>query len=161
MSNDNKTIQNHTDVLDFLAGVNNEKRRADALTVLELFQTVVSDPPKMWGSSIVGFGTYHYRYQSGREGDFLVTGFSPRKANLTLYIMPGFDEYADAHRYDPQPLLEELGPYSTGKSCLYIKDLDAVDHDALRSLIKLSVQQMQYMLSIKDSYITEIDISLR
>jgi hypothetical protein len=88
----------------------------------------------MWGDSIVGFGSYHYRYASGREGDWFVTGFSPRKQNLTLYIMAGFDNY--------DHLLQNLGKHKTGKSCLYIKRLEDVDLDTLRELVSQSVQHM-------------------
>jgi hypothetical protein len=89
----------------------------------------------MWGSSLVGFGRYHYRYASGREGDFFVTGFSPRKTALTVYVMPGFDDYAEQ--------LDKLGPYKTGKSCLYLKNLDTVDRDVLESIIADSVEVMR------------------
>jgi hypothetical protein len=89
----------------------------------------------MWGTSIVGFGQYRYRYESGREGDWMLCGFSPRKSNLSLYIMPGFNNYAK--------LLKKLGNHSTGKSCLYIKTLDDVDLDVLRELIEESVRDMR------------------
>jgi hypothetical protein len=89
----------------------------------------------MWGDSIVGFGSYHYKYASGREGDWFVTGFSPRKQNLTLYIMSGFDEY--------ERLLGKLGKHSTGKSCLYIKKIEDVDVDVLTELVKKSVEHME------------------
>ena len=88
----------------------------------------------MWGDSIVGFGSYHYKYKSGREGDWPMTGFSPRKRNLTLYIMPGFSEYDD--------LLTNLGKYKTGKSCLYINKIEDVDLDVLRELVQQSVEHM-------------------
>ena len=90
---------------------------------------------KMWGSSIVGFGEYHYKYASGREGDFMIVGFSPRKSSLTLYIMPGFSGYKDD--------LAKLGKYKTGKSCLYIKRLDDVDEKVLKRLIRKSVREMK------------------
>jgi hypothetical protein len=88
----------------------------------------------MWGDSIVGFGSYHYKYKSGREGDWFLTGFSPRKQSLTLYIMSGFDEY-DA-------LLSQLGKFTTGKSCLYIKDLEDVDPGILRELVRQSAEHV-------------------
>ena len=88
----------------------------------------------MWGSSIVGFGSYHYKYASGREGDSFLTGFSPRKQNLTLYIMAGFDQYEE--------LLKKLGKHTTGKSCLYIKRLENIDLPTLKALIQQSVNHM-------------------
>jgi len=91
--------------------------------------------PEMWGDSIVGFGSYHYKYASGREGDWFITGFSPRKQNLTLYIMSGFDEC--------DQLLNKLGKHSTGKSCLYIKKIEDVDIDVLKELVKKSVGHME------------------
>lgn len=96
---------------------------------------VTGEEPEMWGDSIVGFGSYHYKYESGREGDWFVTGFSPRKQNLTLYIMSGFDEYDN--------LISRLGKYKTGKSCLYIKKIDDVDQDVLQELVKKSVEHME------------------
>ncbi|MCO5207271.1 MAG: DUF1801 domain-containing protein, partial [Anaerolineae bacterium] len=95
---------------------------------------VTGEPGALWGTSIVGFGTYHYKYASGREGDWFVTGFSPRKQNMTLYIMPGFEQYND--------LLSKLGKHKTGKSCLYINKLDDVDLDVLRELVAQSADYM-------------------
>lgn len=97
-------------------------------------QEVTGAEPRLWGSSIVGFGDYHYKYESGREGDWFVTGFSPRKQNLTLYIMAGFDNY--------DQLLSRLGKYKTGKSCLYINKLDDVDLDVLKELVAQSAAHM-------------------
>lgn len=88
----------------------------------------------MWGTSIVGFGNYHYKYASGREGDYFVTGFLPRKQNITIYIMPGFTRY--------EAMMSKIGKYKTGKSCLYIKKLDDIDRDLLRELISQSVKDM-------------------
>ncbi len=92
-------------------------------------------PPRLWGTSIVGFGTYHYKYDSGREGSHLITGFANRKQSLTLYIMGGFAEFDD--------LMARLGPHKTGKSCLYIKDLDDIDMKVLRQLVRKSVAYMR------------------
>jgi hypothetical protein len=128
---ENKTQKNDASVEDFLNGVENEKRRVDSFKVLELMKEVSGEEPMMWGTSIVGFGSYHYKYASGREGDWLATGFSPRKQNLTLYIMDGFDEYEE--------LLSQLGKHKTGKSCLYINKLEDVDLKVLRKLVKKSV----------------------
>lgn len=101
---------------------------------MELMKDVTGDEPAMWGDSIVGFGSYTYKYASGRQGDWFLTGFSPRKQSLTLYIMSGFDEY--------ESLLSKLGRYSTGKSCLYIKKLEDVDQEVLRELVQKSVVHM-------------------
>ena len=114
-----KTTQNEGDVNVFLDAVENPRRRADARQLLALMRAVTGEPPKMWGSSIVGFGSYHYRCASGREGDSLVVGFSPRKQNLVVYIMPGFSDYGS--------LLGKLGKFRTGKSCLYVNKLDDID----------------------------------
>ena len=129
-----KTKQNEQDVYEFLDGVSNETRKNDSYKVLELMQTANGLEPKTWGDSIVGFGSYHYKYASGREGDWFLTGFSPRKQSLTLYIMPGFYEY--------EALLEKLGKHKIGKSCLYINKLSDVDISVLRKLIGKSVKKM-------------------
>jgi hypothetical protein len=123
-----KTKKTQTSVAEFLAGVADEQRRADAETVCALMKDVTGAEPVMWGSSIVGFGTYHYVYATRREGDWPAVGLSPRKQNLTVYISAGFDGYAD--------LLRRLGNHSTGKSCLYVKRLSDVDMDVLRQLVK-------------------------
>ena len=128
-----KTQKNDASVTDFLNGVD-EKRREDCFALVELMEAATGAPAKMWGTSIVGFGSYHYKYASGREGDWMITGFSPRKQNLTLYIMSGFEEY--------DSLLAKLGKHSTGKSCLYIKRLADVDTDVLRQLVEASVAHM-------------------
>ncbi|MFN2148888.1 MAG: DUF1801 domain-containing protein [Anaerolineales bacterium] len=130
-----KTQRNDASVEAFLRTVESEKKRADCFEILNLMGEVTGEEPAMWGDSIVGFGSYHYKYASGREGEWFLTGFSPRAQNLTLYIMAGFDEYA--------PLLERLGTYRIGKSCLYIKDLEAVDRDVLRELVARSVEHMR------------------
>ncbi len=130
-----KTQPTSADVQAFLDGVANDQRRQDAYTVLKLMKRITRTEPKMWGGSIVGFGSYHYIYESGREGDWFVTGFSPRKQALTLYIMAGFDRYEE--------LMEQLGTYKTGKSCLYIRKLEDVDMSVLRELITESVRYMK------------------
>lgn len=129
-----KTQANDASVEDFLAAVAGDRRREDSGKVLELMQEVTGEPPRMWGDSIVGFGTYHYRYKSGREGDWPRTGFSPRKQYLAIYIMPGFDEYED--------LLARLGKHRTSVSCLYVNKLADVDMDVLREIIAGSYQEM-------------------
>lgn len=131
---ENKTRESEASVEAFLAGIENPERRADCRAVVALMAEISGEPPKMWGTSIIGFGTYHYRYESGREGDFMRVGVSPRARELTLYIMPGFDGYAD--------LMGRLGKHRTGKSCLYIKRLSDIDLDALRALIAESLVAM-------------------
>ena len=126
-----KTKRNDQSVDEFLQAIPDERRRKDCYTVLELMKKVTGEEPKMWGDAIVGFGDYHYKYASGREGDWFFTGFSPRKQNLTLYIMSGFEEYND--------LLNKLGKLKTGKACLYINKLKDVDLSVLRELVTKSV----------------------
>ena len=126
---DNKTAPTPIDPRDFIAAVENDQRRADAERLLAIMQDVTGDEPVMWGPSIVGFGSYHYTYESGREGDAPLAGFSPRKAQMVVYLIGGYEE-----RY-PQELAN-LGPYKTGKACLYFKKLDDLDEDILRFLIR-------------------------
>ena len=130
-----KTKRHDGDVNEFLDAVENPRRKEDARRVLELMRDVTGEPPKMWGSSIVGFGSYHYKYASGREGDWMITGFSPRKQNLTIYIMPGFSEFSE--------LLARLGKHKTSKSCLYLNKLDDVDLEVLAELVRESVKVMK------------------
>jgi hypothetical protein len=122
-----KTVPSDVSAAEFLAAVTDPKRRADALEACELFGDVTGAAPVMWGDSIVGFGTYHYKYASGREGDWPAVALSPRKTALVLYVSTGFD--------GAQALLSRLGPHKIGKSCLYIKRLADVDRDALRDLV--------------------------
>jgi hypothetical protein len=130
-----KTKVNDESVEGFLNSVAEEQKRADCFEILELMKQVTKETPKMWGSSIVGFGSYHYKGASGREGDWMLTGFSPRKQNLTLYIMGGFDLH--------QELLKKLGKYKTSVGCLYIKKLDDVDREVLKELVAESVRTMK------------------
>lgn len=132
---DMKTQPTETSVENFLHSIDDADRRRDCLRVLEIMKSATGADPKIWGTSMVGFGTYHYRYESGREGDWFLTGFAPRKNNLTLYIMAGFD------RYDA--LLRKLGKFKTGKSCLYVKRLADVDEAVLRDLVAASVKHMK------------------
>ena len=119
-----KTQPTDASVDAFLHTIEDERKRRDSFTLLQLMQDITGEAPQMWGDSIIGFGRYRYRYASGREAEWFLTGFSPRKRNLTLYIMSGFDEY-DA-------LLDKLGKHKTGKSCLYVNKLDDVDLGVLR-----------------------------
>lgn len=127
-SGQNKTVATGASVAGFIATVPDPRRREEARVVLELMQRVTGERARMWGPSIIGFGSYHYRYESGREGDMVRAGFSPRKAALTLYIMGGFPRYA--------PLLARLGPHTTGASCLYLKRLSDVDLGVLEELVR-------------------------
>ena len=129
-----KTKRNNLSVKDFLDGIEDAEMRRDCRTVLDLMKEATGDKPRMWGTSIVGFGSYHYKYASGHEGDCCLTGFSPRKQALTLYILPGFEQYAD--------LMQKLGKHKTGKSCLYIRRLADVHLPSLKRLIQQSVKEM-------------------
>jgi len=130
-----KTKPNEQSVEDFLNTVENEKKREDCFTILEYMKEATGCEPQMWGKSIIGFGRYQYKYESGREGEWFQTGFSPRKQNLTLYIMPGFDTFEER--------LSDLGKHKTGKSCLYIKKLADVDTEILQELIHDSVEHIK------------------
>ena len=130
-----KTRKNEKSVGEFIDGVPDEKRREDARVIVKMMEKASGYAPAMWGDSIVGFGEYHYRYASGREANWMLVGFSPRKQDLTLYIMSGFEQY--------DQLLAKLGKYKTGKSCLYIKKLADVDQDVLRELVEKSVEHMK------------------
>jgi hypothetical protein len=127
-----KTKENTASVSAFLKSIPDEQRREDAMAVAEMMQAVTKTKPKMWGTSIVGYGSQHYKYESGREGDWFRTGFSPRKDSLTVYITSGFEQYPD--------LMEKLGKYKTGKSCLYIRKLSDVDQKVLKQLITRSLK---------------------
>lgn len=129
-----KTKKTTASVEDFLNAIADPQRRHDCWTLAALMQEVTQSPPSMWGDAIVGFGTYHYKYASGREGDWPVVGFASRKQDLTLYIMSGFDQY--------EALLSRLGKHKTGKACLYVKRLADVDMAVLRELVERSVAHM-------------------
>lgn len=127
-----KTKMNNADVNKFLNSISDEKKRNDSLVILGLMKKITKTEPKMWGNSIIGFGSYHYKYESGREGDWFLTGFSPRKQNLSIYLISGFKELDD--------LLENLGNYKSSVSCLYVKNLEDIDLKILEKMIKKSVQ---------------------
>lgn len=131
---ENKTQGTEASVEDFLDQVEHPTRRADAIELNWIFQEVTGWQPRMWGPSIVGYGAYHYVYDSGREGDFLATGFSPRKQNLSIYIMPGYTDFSH--------ILKDLGKHKIGKSCLYINKLADVDADVLKTLIRAGVDDL-------------------
>lgn len=130
-----KTSPNDQSVEAYLDGIDNEQKRIDSKKIVELMQAVSGQPPVMWGDGIVGFGSYHYKYASGREGDWFLTGFAARKQSLTLYIMAGFDQY--------DRLMEQLGKYKTGKSCLYINKLADIHEDVLKTLIEESIASLK------------------
>ncbi|MDJ0921194.1 MAG: DUF1801 domain-containing protein [Henriciella sp.] len=125
----NKTQSTKVDPTDFVAAVEPDRKRADAQTLLSFFNRVTGLEPVMWGSSIIGYGRYRYKYESGREGEFFLTGFSPRKQNLTVYVMPGY-------RYgEMKERLSRLGKHKLGKSCLYINKLADVDLAVLEEIV--------------------------
>lgn len=130
-----KTKRNNASVATFLDSIEDRQKRADAKKIASMMRAATGSRAKMWGTAIVGFGSYHYKYASGREGDWMLVGFSPRKQNLSLYIMPGFKTF--------DTLLARLGKHSTGKSCLYIKRLADVDEKVLEKLISESVKNMR------------------
>ena len=140
---ENKTQANAQDVDDFIASVEPEKRRDEARILVDLFRRVTGWEPVMWGPAIVGFGQYHYKYESGREGDFLATGFSPRKAKLSIYVMPGYTDYSE--------ILSRLGKHGMGKSCLYINKLADIDLDVLGELIAAGVRDLSKKYPVKSS----------
>lgn len=131
----NKTVATQHDPRAFLGSIDHPRRRADGLVLLDLFAEVSGFEPVMWGPSIVGYGRYHYKYESGREGDFLATGFSPRKSNLSIYIMPGYQDYS--------AILNHLGKHKLGKSCLYVNKLGDIDLNVLRQLIRTGLKDLE------------------
>lgn len=132
---ENKTKPNKTSVTAFINGIEDEQRRRDVKKVAAMMREATGSRARMWGANIVGYGQYHYKYDSGREGDFMITGFSPRKQALTLYVIPGFKHF--------ETLMGKLGKYKTGKSCLYITKLSDVDEKVLKRLIVASVRYMR------------------
>ncbi len=131
----NKTRETDDDVTAFIDAVASEQQRADAYKIVETMSRLSGHLPKMWGPSIIGFGQYHYKYESGREGDMCRIGFSPRKGNTVLYVADGFEEYAE--------LMGKLGRHKTGKSCLYIKRLSDIDEGILEELCGRSLDYMR------------------
>ena len=131
---ENKTKETDLSVYDFINNVEDETKRDDCLYLVKLMKEITGSEPKMWGGSMVGFGSYHYKYDSGREGDFFRAGFSPRKTALTLYIMAGFSRFDE--------LMEKLGKYKIGKSCLYVKKLTDINLEVLEDLVTSSIEYM-------------------
>ena len=132
-----KTQPGKASVSQFINQIEDAQKRRDCNQVMKLMKQVTGKKPVMWGDSIVGYGQYHYKYASGREGDWMATAFSPRKQNLTIYIIPGFSGYPD--------LMEKLGKYKLGRSCLYVKNLEDIDLDVLAELVERSVTDMEKM----------------
>jgi Domain of unknown function (DU1801) len=131
-----KTLRNENSVTDFIDALEDESKRQDSYALLKLFEKITSEKPALWGTSIIGFGSYHYKSErSKQEGDWPLVGFSPRKQNLTLYIMPGFDNYTD--------LLNKLGKHKTSVGCLYINRLSDVDLSVLEELVSRSFTDMK------------------
>lgn len=128
----NKTAETSIDVSDFISLVEDEQKRKDSYRLIELMQEISGYEPKMWGPSIIGFGTYHYRYESGHEGDAPLLGFSPRKAAISLYIYTGLEE----HQY----LLEDLGKFKMGKACIYVKKLADINEKSMIAIMKKSIE---------------------
>ncbi|MCI1267440.1 MAG: DUF1801 domain-containing protein [Saprospiraceae bacterium] len=132
----NKTSETNNSVIEFINSfVDNEQKRKDSYELIEFMQSLTGFEPKMWGPSIIGFGSYHYKYKSGHEGDAPLIGFSPRKAAISLYVYSGLPE----HEY----LLNDLGTFKMGKVCIYINKLSDIDHGALKKLINESVQYIR------------------
>nr|QEE18133.1 hypothetical protein DSAG12_03971 [Candidatus Prometheoarchaeum syntrophicum] len=134
LMSDLKTKQTDKSVNEFLSKIEDPIKQKASRQILKIMKEVSKTDPKMWGESIIGFGNYHYKYATGREGDWMRIGFSPRKQYLTLYIMDGFDKYNE--------LMEKLGKYKTGKSCLYIKKMQDIDINILKELMKESLLNM-------------------
>lgn len=137
-----KTKENEGSVKDFIDSVEIEVRRKDALALLSIFEETTGYEPRLWGTSIVGYGKYHYKSErSKQEGDWMLTGFSPRKQNMTIYIMSGFSDYQD--------LIKKIGKCKTSVGCLYVNKLDDIDINVLKQLIKKSVAHMKKTYSVK------------
>ncbi|UWQ40785.1 DUF1801 domain-containing protein [Leisingera aquaemixtae] len=130
----NKTVPTGVSVEAFIASVEPARKAAEAQQLDALFRRVTGYRPQMWGPSLVGYGCYHYRYASGREGDFLATGFSPRKARHSIYIMPGYQDYG--------AILSRLGKHKLGKSCLYVNKLADIDLEVLAELIRTGLKDL-------------------
>ncbi len=140
---ENKTSPTKVRVTDFLAAIAHPRRRADAVRLDALFRDVTGFVPQMWGAGIIGYGRYHYRYKTGREGDMLATGFAPRATNQVIYIMPG---YADL-----TPILDRLGKWKKGKSCLYINKLEDIDMGVLAELIRAGLDDLGAIRPVEPS----------
>lgn len=132
---ESKTKVTKVNVKDFIKSVPDEQKRKDSLVLIDIMSKITKEKPKMWGPSIIGFGSYHYKYESGHEGDMCLTGFSPRKAAISVYILMGFNKSPE--------LMKKLGKFKTGKSCLYVKKLSDIDMKVLEELIEESVKYIK------------------
>ena len=139
---ENKTQPTDVDVRSYLAGVEPQRRREDGIALLDIFQEATGWQPRMWGPSMIGFGRYHYKYETGREGDCFATGFAPRKANMVAYIMPGYHDYSE--------ILSRLGKHKLGKSCLYFNKLADLDVEVLKTLIKSGIRDLSQKYEVFD-----------
>ena len=135
LKNNLKTRENSKNVINFIKLVKDEEKRTDSLKLLKIFEQITGKRARMWGESLIGFGSYHYKSLSGQEGDWPLTAFSPRKQSLSIYIMPGFKNYS--------ALMKKIGPHKTGSSCLYLKNLSGIHLLTLKTLIAKSYKDMQ------------------
>jgi hypothetical protein len=133
---DLKTKENDASVQDYLNAIDDPQRKDDCLSIHEIMQRITGHEGSMWGNSMIGYGSYHYKYESGREGDWFLAGFANRKKSISIYIMSGFSQYDD--------LLDNLGKHKTGKFCLYINKLDDIDKEILEKMIETSVEYIQH-----------------
>ena len=140
MASQNKTTATKQSVSAFLNKIEDPALRRESKELLKIFKEVTGAKPVLWGSSIIGFGSYHYTYDSGREGDSPATGFSARKIGLTIYLMPGYQDYSD--------ILKNLGPHKLGKSCLYLKSLEDIDRNVLKKLIKAGLRDLKKLYPV-------------
>ena len=130
-----KTLPNNKNVEEYIDAVENAQKREDSRVLLKMMQEITGEKPVMWGESIIGFGNYHYKYASGREGDWMISAFSPRKQNLTIYIMGGFE--------NQEELLAKVGKAKNSVGCLYVKKLADIDLNVLKEMIELSVKTVK------------------
>lgn len=140
---ENKTQVTFVDPIDFIDAVEHPTRKSDAQTLDAVFQKITGFAPKMWGPTIIGYGSYDYTYESGRTGSSLATGFSPRKTNLSIYIMPGYQDFSE--------ILSRLGKHKIGKSCLYVNKLADIDIDVLEELIRAGLKSLDAKWPVQPS----------
>lgn len=139
----NKTVETDQDVVEFINNtVGNEQKKSDSLHLIRLMSQVSGHPPKMWGTSIIGFGKYHYKYKSGHEGNAALIGFAPRKAAISLYVFTGLDEH--------MPLLQDLGNFTMGKSCIYIKKLSDINETSLVNICKQTIDFLKTNYTVEE-----------
>ena len=137
-----KTLPTDASVADFVAAIADERRRDEAARIVPILERASGETPRIWGVSMVGFGEYHYKHPGGQQGFWFLTGFAPRKAAMTIYVMPGFDEWPD--------LMQRLGRYTTSQSCLYLKRLTDVDESVLEELVRRSVDVMRERYALRE-----------